>query len=325
MAKRAEDELFRSSVMTFGQHLGELRGALWRAVLGLALGCVVAFFLAEWVVRFIQVPLETALQKYYLQTAAEELHKINPNATAEETALVTDHRMVFERVFVQQEKTGDGQAAAPKLDPVLIWHPIDDDPRTRTKALSAQESFMIWLKAVGITGLVLSSPWVFYQLWLFVAAGLYPTERHYVYVFLPFSIGLFLFGVCTAFFFVFEPILNFFFGFNRSLAIDPEPRISEWISFVLFLPIGFGVAFQLPLVMLFLERIGVFTVSMYIEHWRISVLVIWVAAAILTPADPYSIFFLAVPMMLLFFGGLALCKWWPKKSAEPSERGMTSK
>jgi sec-independent protein translocase protein TatC len=65
--------------------------------------------------------------------------------------------------------------------------------------------------------------------------------------------------------------------------------------------------------MLFLERIGVFTVQTYLRQWRVSVLVIWVIAALVTPADPYSIFFLAGPMMLLFFGGILLCKWWPSE------------
>jgi sec-independent protein translocase protein TatC len=167
-------------------------------------------------------------------------------------------------------------------------------------------------KASLIVGLVLAGPWVFYQLWTFVAAGLYPTEQKYVRVFLPFSIGLFALGVLMSAL-VFEPMLNFFLSFNRSMGIDPEPRISEWMSFVLFLPLGFGLAFQLPLVMLFMERIGLFTVKSYLRQWRIAVLIIWVIAAIVTPADPISIFYLAVPLMVLFFGGVLLCKWWPKE------------
>jgi sec-independent protein translocase protein TatC len=63
--------------------------------------------------------------------------------------------------------------------------------------------------------------------------------------------------------------------------------------------------------MLFLERINVMSVSKYLKQWRIAVLVIWVLAAVLTPADPTSIFFLAVPLMFLYFGGVLLCKWWP--------------
>jgi sec-independent protein translocase protein TatC len=206
-----------------------------------------------------------------------------------------------------------GNAAPSNLQEVLLWRSIENDPRTRTKSLSGQEPFMIWMKAALIAGLVLSSPWVFYQLWMFVAAGLYPTERKYVHVFLPFSIGLFLFGVAASTF-VFPPILKFFLSFNRSMGIEPEPRISEWLSFVLFLPLGFGLAFQLPLVMLFLERIGVMSVPAYLKQWRIAVLVVWVIAAIVTPGDPYSIFLLGVPLTLLYFGGVLMCKWWPRES-----------
>jgi sec-independent protein translocase protein TatC len=171
---------------------------------------------------------------------------------------------------------------------------------------------MIWIKAAVITGVVFSSPWIFWQIWLFVAAGLYPHERKYVWVFLPFSLILFLAGAATAFFFVFRPVLEFLFTFNRAMNIDPDPRISEWLGFVLFLPIGFGISFQLPLVMLFLHRIGIFTVEAYLSKWRIAVLVIFVLAMFLTPADPVSMLLMAVPLTALYFGGIALCQWMPR-------------
>ena len=84
-----------------------------------------------------------------------------------------------------------------------------------------------------------------------MAAGLYPHERRYVHRYLPFSVALFLVGAALAFFVVFQPVLHFLLMFNRSQGIIPEPRINEWLSFVMILPIGFGIGFQLPLVMLF--------------------------------------------------------------------------
>jgi sec-independent protein translocase protein TatC len=130
-------------------------------------------------------------------------------------------------------------------------------------------------------------------------------------VFLPFSLGLFLAGACLAFFFVFKPVLSFLLSFNSWLGIDPDPRISEWFSFVLILPLGFGVSFQLPLVMLFLERIGIFTVEAYVEKWRIAIFAITVISAILTPADPYSMLLMAIPLTVLYFGGVLLCRYLP--------------
>ena len=161
-------------------------------------------------------------------------------------------------------------------------------------------------------------PWVFYQIWNFVASGLYPHEKKYVHLFLPFSLGLFLLGAATAYLFVFKPVLGFLLTFNSSLGVDPDPRISEWLGFVLLMPLGFGVSFQLPLVMLFLERIGVFNIRSYMEKWRIAVLVIFIISAILTPADPYSILFMAVPLTFLYFGGILLCYFLPKSTGKAS-------
>ncbi len=168
-----------------------------------------------------------------------------------------------------------------QLEPLFLWHRINDDQRIRLIGLNAQEAFMIWIKAALIVGLVMASPWVFWQIWTFVAAGLYPHEKKYVHVFLPFSLGLFLLGrPAWRSLFVFEPVLDFLLSFNRSMGVDPDPRISEWLGFVLILPLGFGVSFQLPLVMLFLERIGVFNVTIYLEKWRMAILVIFVVAMV---------------------------------------------
>ncbi len=196
--------------------------------------------------------------------------------------------------------------------PVIVWKAVKDDPRMSIQTLSAQEGFMIWLKAAFLLALVLASPWVFYQIWSFVAAGLYPHEKRYVRLFLPFSILLFLAGAALCFFFVFDFVLNFLFLFNDWMDIDPDIRISEWFGFALMLPIGFGISFQLPLAMFFLERIGVFTVQGYLSKWRLAILVIFIISMLLTPADPYSMLLMALPLCFLYFGGIALCRWLPR-------------
>jgi len=206
------------------------------------------------------------------------------------------------------------------LVPMLLWQPLSRDPRVSITTLSAQEAFGIYVKAALLTGVVLASPWIFYQLWIFVAAGLYPHEKRWVWLFLPISVGLFLAGVSLAFFFVFDFVLDYLLEFNEWLGLDPDPRISEWLGFVLILPIGFGLGFQLPLVMLFLERIGVFDAATYAAQWRIAVIVIFVVSAILTPADPYSLLFLAIPLCLLYFGGLAICRWVAAAEGHPEGR-----
>ena len=96
------------------------------------------------------------------------------------------------------------------------------------------------------------------------------------------------------------------------MEIDPDPRISEWLGFVMFLPLGFGIAFQLPMVMLMLQRIGMFTIEVYVAKWRVAILVIFIASMFLTPADPLSMLMLAGPLTILYFFGIALCKFMPR-------------
>src|SRR5262249_36594550 len=174
-------------------------------------------------------------------------------------------------------------------------------------SLAPLETITIFFMVGLVSGLVLASPWVFYQAWAFVAAGLYRHERRYVEKYLPFSLGLFLTGVLLCFFFVLPVTLMFLLQFNVWLGVAPTLRLSEWMGFATLLPLIFGVAFQTPLIMLFLERIHVFSVEVYRAKRRFAILVIAIAAAVLTPGqDPFSMLLLACPMILLYELGIFL-------------------
>ncbi len=328
-----EKDLFEDTKMSFGEHLEELRVALFRAVVGLFLGFLIGLAIADRVVKFIELPLRSALETFYLETDLIEFEKKYGRPMPEEIAdFMTNNRLISEGIFVEASEferlahvgetpATDGveakdiradSAELPMPSRRMIKTRIWRNLKTRITALSAQEAFMIWLKAAFISGLLIASPYIFWQIWIFVAAGLYPHERRYVKFFLPFSLALFWGGAAMAFFLVFDFVLRFLFSFNRSMEINPDPRISEWIGFVMFLPLGFGIAFQLPLVMLFLNRIGIFTVEVYLKKWRIAILVIFVLSMLLTPADPISMLLLAAPMTGLYFLGVALCQWLPR-------------
>ena len=185
--------------------------------------------------------------------------------------------------------------------------------------LTVQEAFLTFLKVAFVAGLAIASPWVFFQIWLFVAAGLYPHERHYVYIYLPMSILLFGMGAVFCFLGVFPFVLDFLLGFNKMLDVEPQIRLSEWISFAIMLPMMFGLSFQLPLVMLFLERISVFEVSDYREKRRMAVLVIAFLSMMLTPADPMSMLMMMGPLIILYEFGIILCAMKPSKAGFPDE------
>ena len=224
----------------------------------------------------------------------------------------------------QGGKTSASGATAnqPDAGPKLISIPVNApqfeqlqktvEMQRRPIVLTVQEGFMTWMKVSFVAGLVFSSPWVFYQVWLFVAAGLYPHERKYIHIYLPFSTFLFMGGAAFCFFCVFPFVLEFLLGFSDSLKFQTQIRIADWIDFAIMLPVMFGISFQLPLVMLFLERLSIFQVTDYREKRRIAILVISIISMVLTPAEPYSMVMMMVPLIVLYEMGILICKWFPK-------------
>jgi sec-independent protein translocase protein TatC len=186
--------------------------------------------------------------------------------------------------------------------------------RPHLSTLSVQEAFLAYFKVCMLCGFVLGSPWIFYQLWLFVAAGLYPHEKRFVHVFLPFSIGLFLIGVTVCQFLVLPKAIEALLWFNQWVGLEPDIRFNEWLGFAILMPLVFGISFQLPLVMLFLERIGVMTVASYLSVWKLAFFIIHVFAAVITPSiDIVSMECLALPMFGLYLLGVLLCKLRPRQ------------
>ena len=319
--------------------------SLVKAILALVIGVLIGLLFANRVVDYVQVPLRNALQEYYKGLGAQQYREymikegekgkpVPKDLDAAEEAFRKEGLIMEER-YVDLRDLADviskiapglvDKAAVAQVAPDAVvqkkdlvkfrsYHLVEDDPRVRIVGLRMDEPFVVYMKASLIVGAFVASPFVFYFIWQFIAAGLYPHEQKYVRVFLPFSIGLFLVGAALAFFVVFRFVLAFLLSFYDWMGIDPDARISDWLTFVLILPLGFGVSFQLPLIMLFLERIGIFTVKTYLGNWKISVLVICFLAMVLTPSDPYSMMLMAAPLIGLFFFGVLLCKWMPQRT-----------
>ncbi|MBU6172583.1 MAG: twin-arginine translocase subunit TatC [Planctomycetes bacterium] len=196
------------------------------------------------------------------------------------------------------------------LVPLRLFLPI----KSQAETFNMQEGMLIWFKAALMVAVIIASPGIFYHLWGFISAGLYPHERRYVYFFLPISVGLFWIGALFCFFVVFELVISFLLKFNAMMGVGTSPRLNEYMGFALMLPLGFGVSFQLPLVMLVVERLGMITVKTYLQQWRMAIFVIAVVSMILTPADLTSMIAMAVPLIVLYFLGIALCHYLPRSN-----------
>lgn len=178
--------------------------------------------------------------------------------------------------------------------------------------LSAQEAFMVYFKVSLLCGAVLASPWIFYHMWAFVSAGLYPHEKRYVHLYLPISVGLFVGGVLLCQFVVLPGSVKALLAFNNWIDLDPDLRLNEWLGFALLLPVVFGVSFQAPLVMFFLCRLRLFTYKTYLNYWRGAVMILAVLSAVLTPTpDVITWSWLFVPMFGLYLIGVLVCYLFP--------------
>lgn len=177
----------------------------------------------------------------------------------------------------------------------------------RLQTLAPADGFVSYMKISLIGGLVISSPWVFYHLWMFVATGLYSNERRYVNMAIPFSAALFVTGALF-FIFVVAPItLGFFVKFNqRMLDVSSNFTFQKYISFVSTLMLVFGIAFQTPVAIFFLNKTGLVSIQTLRSSRKFVLLGIFVVAAFVTPPDVVSQITLALPLYLLFELGIAL-------------------
>jgi sec-independent protein translocase protein TatC len=186
--------------------------------------------------------------------------------------------------------------------------------------LSVQEGFVVYFKVSILCGIVLASPFILYQFWAFVAAGLYPHEKRYVYLLFGPSVGLFLAGVFLCQFLVLPGAVKALLAFNEWLGFDPDIRLREWLSLAIILPLVFGISFQTPLVMIFLNRIGMFTAADYLSHWRAAIMILAVFAALITPTpDIVTMMYLFLPMFGLYLIGIAVCHFFPGVIEEDEE------
>lgn len=323
------DDLFDNSTMTFGEHIEELRTHLWRAIKGVGIAFVIMVFVADRVVLALTWPVEDQLHKWYedhLQRRAADFKRRleGTPATVPMTGQLSQEQLgqLAEAITGQPLKkpptepmTLTIQAPIGDLLQSLVMPLAEVNRKWSLRSYSAQESFMMYFKAVFGAAIVAASPWVFYQLYSFIAVGLYAHERRLVNLTLPFSIGLFLIGVALCFFLVFPAMLKFFFSANDWLDIEPEVRLNEWVGFAVMMMIVFGVTFQMPLLMLVLERVGIISYEMLAGKRKMAVFVNFVLAAIIAPAgDPNSMLLLAVPMCILFELGLFLMRYFERRN-----------
>jgi len=184
------------------------------------------------------------------------------------------------------------------------------------------EAFFTYLKVSLLSGIMVASPILLYQFWMFVAPGLYHKERRMLIPIVILSTFFFVGGSLFGYFVVFPFGFKFFLGFATE-TIRPLPSMKEYLGFSAKLLLAFGLVFELPLVLTFLARLGVVSVDFLKKNRKYALLLFFVGAAILTPPDVITQVMMALPLILLYeisiLGAKIFGKKAPSKTPDESE------
>jgi sec-independent protein translocase protein TatC len=180
----------------------------------------------------------------------------------------------------------------------------------------------LYLQVALIGGAILASPFILYQVWLFIAPGLYQKEKRFVVPFMSATVGLFLAGASFGYFFVLPGALKILIlGFGSKF--NPIVTIEEYTGFFLSIILGLGVSFELPILIFFLALFGIVSPRFLWKNIRYAILAVFLVAAIICPSpDPGTMCIYAVPMLALYLVGIGVA-WWVhpsrRKAKESSE------
>ena len=263
--------------MSFGDHLEELRRRVLRAVLFAGLMLAVCLLLQDSIFAFISRPFYQAVE------------------------LANQVRLEENGFLGQGRSFEDALALARRTRPDILIE-------ARFRQIAPAEAFMGYLTVALYASIFFSSPYILYQIWLFVSAGLYVKERRMALLYAPASLLLFVVGIAFGYFFMIPWGLKYFFMYADPKLVDPGTTLTTYLEFFLQMTVIFGAIFELPLVMMFMSWIGLISPKTYGSQRRLAIVLILAVAAVITPPDPFSQILVAVPLYALYEVGILLAR-----------------
>jgi len=197
-------------------------------------------------------------------------------------------------------------------DPILSWmmEPVNAvlPEGSKMVAIEVQETFFTALKVAFFAGFMLSLPVIFWQLWLFIAPGLYEHEKKFILPFVFFSTLMFVLGAVFSYYIVIPYGFSFLINFG-STVVSVMPSIGKYVTFFTKIVIGFGIAFELPIITFFLAKMGLVTDKTLKDFFKYAIVLIFIVAALLTPPDVLTQFLMAGPLIILYGISIIIAKF----------------
>lgn len=317
--------------MSFLEHLDELRRRLIRSFAFVIIAASVSWFFSDRIYAFLAAPVERALAEqqrrqvpiagYSGGETISALTSLKENDTGryvfgDETKLGTSLIPAGASVMARVLKDGQGKlalytdealysgnAVIPKgvRLPTEIGATVEAFSGVNDKLIvtTALEPFSLYLKVSLYAAICLSVPFLLFQIWGFVSPGLYPHERAYVTPFISLSTISFVLGAAFAYYVIFPPAARYLLGLGTDFRL--LLKADDYFDFIILVMLGMGIVFQMPAVTYVLARIGLVTAGFLIRIWKTSLIVILVAAAVLSPTnDIPNMLLFAAPMLVLY-------------------------
>ena len=327
--KSNEEEL--GGQMSFLEHLDELRSRLIRSIVFVFVAATLCWFVSDRIYSFLAVPIEHALaeaqrrqvpingltgsEKILPLTAVTE-NDLGRYIFPEETKLGTSVIPAGASVMARVAKDAQGQLGLFTEEPLYAGNTIipkgvhlptdlralpDDYAGISDKLIvnSLIDPFSLYVKVSLYAALCLSVPFLLFQIWAFVSPGLYPHERAYVTPFIALSSISFVLGAMFAYKVIFPPAAKYLLGLGQDFRL--LLKADDYFDFIIIVMLGMGVVFQMPAITYVLSRIGLVTAKFLIKIWKTALIVILIAAAVLSPTnDIPNMLLFAAPMIALY-------------------------
>lgn len=301
--------------MSFGDHLDELRSRLIKSLVTVIV-CIVAVLPWKHLVQQIIIePYRVQWRLGFLDHIQELQAKVKAGDARTDLsgplkAQLEENRHFLEYCLLHKELILSGEKDNTALLPGQTGYTVPYG----LVSINVLEDAMSFMWASLVFALVLAGPVVIWQVWAFIAAGLYPHERRIFYRYFPFMVGLLMAGVAFGYFLVLPFSVGFLIRWMDKDQVGAMLGIGQFLTLEFALTGAMGLVFQLPLVMLALQKVGLVTHVGFRKNWRMTVLIIFIVAALVTPPDPVSMVLMAMPMVLLYVLGLFLT--WLKRAGD---------
>lgn len=300
------------SRMSFGDHLDELRKRLIRSLIAIFVCVFAMLFMKEQVQTVIIEPYrilwKQGFERYLADFEAQDARGLVVLPFEQEmlTFCRTHKDSILEGTFPQNRVNVLPVMTGFKLPYELV-------------SIGGVEDFWMFMMAALVFALVLASPIVIWQAWAFIAAGLYERERKEFYRFFPFAMLLLLTGISFGYLVVLPYGLGWLIRLMVDGLVSSMLTVGNYFTFLFAVTAAMGLIFQLPMVMVALQRVGLVRHRTYVKKWRMIVMIIFVVAALFSPPDPISMGLMAAPTMLLYLLGLLLTWRGQKYEQSPEE------